>query len=199
MAHESISRKVIGGVITAGVIATLGLLGKWLLPGLAHLVATFFLTIWHLCVHLVSVPAWVLIALLLYVGTSLIRAYFRRRRRIREKAQPKTQRTTETNWRDYKCDVFHEIVWRWHYANQSQLKLVPFCLKCDTQIHPEIGHIDALGESARYRCDHCGNQVSLDGSHEAVVDRVTRQIQRKLRSPSKEWKLAIQTQGWRNR
>ena len=77
------------------------------------------------------------------------------------------------------------------------IHLLPFCLKCDTQIHPEIGHIDALGQKTRYACDNdnCGNQVLLDGSHEQIVDRVSRQIQRKLRSSGEEWKTAIRTQG----
>jgi hypothetical protein len=196
--HESISRKVIAGVITAGVIAVLGLLAKWLLPGLAHVAATFFLTVWRWCVHLVSVPAWLLILLSLYVGTSLIRAYLRHRSRTRQK----TQRPADPDWRDYTCDVFDEIVWRWGYASRGELlQLVPFCFKCDTQIHPEIGHIDALGEKTRYPCDNdnCRNQVLLDGSHEQVVDRVSRQIQRKLRSPSEELKTAIKANAWRNR
>jgi hypothetical protein len=195
--HESISRKVIAGVLIGIILAALGFLAKWLLPGLG----TFLLTIWHWCVHLVSVPVWLLILLSVYAGTSLIRAYLRHRGRTRQKPERAGDSPDEPNWQDYTCDVFYEIVWRWSYANQGKLQLVPFCLKCDTQIHPEIGHIDALGEKTRYACDNdnCGNQVLLDGSHEQVVDRVTRQIQRKLRSPSEEWKTGIKTQGWRKR
>jgi len=196
--HESISRKVIVGVLIGIILAALGFLAKWLLPGLG----TFLFTIWRWCLHLISVPAWLLIVLSLYVGTSLIRAYLRHRRRTRQNTQRADDSADEPDWDDYTCDVFHEIVWRWSYASRGGLiHLLPFCLKCDTQIHPEIGHIDALGQKTRYACDNdnCGNQVLLDGSHEEVVDRVARQIQRKLRSPSEEWKTAIQTQGWRNR
>ncbi len=193
--HESISRKVIAGVIIGIILAALGFMAKWLLPGLG----TFLLAVWHWCVHLVSVPAWLLILLSLYVGTSLIRAHLRHRRRTRRQ---NTKPADDPNWQDYTCDVFYEIVWRWSYPSQvGGIQPVPFCLKCDTQIHPEIGHIDALGEKTRYPCDNdnCRNQVLLDGSHEQVVDRVTRQIQRKLRSPGEEWKIAIKTQAWRNR
>jgi len=198
--HESISRKVIAGVITAGVIAVLGLLAKWLLPGLAHLAATFFLTVWRWSVHLVRLPAWLLIILSLYVATSLIRAYLRHRRRTRQNMQRADDSADEPDWRDYMCDVFYEIVWRWSYASGGGLlHLLPFCFKCDTQIHPKIGVIGPLGEKTSYTCDHCGNYVLVDGSHEEVVDRVSRQIDRKLRSPSEEWKTAIKTQGSRHR
>ena len=194
--HESISRKVIAGVITAVIVTVLGFLAKWLLPGLG----TFFLTIWRWCVHLVSVPASLLIVLSLYVGTSLIRAYLRHRRRTRQNTQHADEFADEPDWPDYTCDVFYEIVWRWSYASQGgRLQLVPFCFKCDTQIHPNIGSIGPLGEKTDYTCDHCGNQVLLDGSHEQVLDWISRQIQRKLRSPSKEWKTAIKTHGWRNK
>ena len=144
--HESISRKVIAGVITAVIVTVLGFLAKWLLPGLG----TFFLTIWRWCVHLVSVPASLLIVLSLYVGTSLIRAYLRHRRRTRQNTQHADEFADEPDWPDYTCD-------------------------------------------------HCGNQVLLDGSHDEVIDRVSRQIQRKLRSPGKEWKTAIKIHGWRNK
>ena len=194
--HESISRKVIAGVLIGIILAALGFLAKWLLPGLW----TFFVTIWRWCVHLVSVPAWLLIVLSLYVGTSLIRAYLRHRRRIRQKSQPADDSADEPDWRDYTCDVFHEIVWRWSYASRGELlQLVPFCFKCDTQIHPRIGSIGPLGEKTDYTCDHCGNQVLLDGSHEQILDWVSRQIQRKLRSPSEEWKNAIKDQASRSR
>jgi len=194
--HESISRKVIAGVIIGIILAALGFLAKWLLPGLG----TFLLTIWHWCVHLVSVPVWLLILLSLYAGTSLIRAYLRHRRRTRQKPERAGDSPDEPNWQDYTCDIFYEIVWRWSYPSQvGRLQLVPFCLKCDTQIHPQIGDIGPLGEKTSYTCDHCGNRVLLDGSQEEVVDRVSRQIQRKLRSPGEEWKIAIKTQGWRNR
>ena len=194
--HESIWRKVIAGVFTAGIIAVLG----WFLPGLLTVVAKFLLTIWRRCIHLVGVPAWLLTLLLLYVGTSLIRAYLRHRSRIRQKSQPSDDSPDEPDWRDYTCNVFHEIVWRWSYASRGRLfHLLPFCFKCDTQIHPKIGSIGPLGEKTDYTCDHCGNQVLLDGSHEQVLDWISRQIQRKLRSPSKEWKTAIKTHGWRNK
>ncbi len=184
--HESISRKVIAGVIIGIILAALGFMAKWLLPGLG----TFLLAVWHWCVHLV-------ILLSLYVGTSLIRAHLRHRRRTRRQ---NTKPADDPNWQDYTCDVFYEIVWRWSYPSQvGRLQLVPFCLKCDTQIHPQIGDIGPLGEKTSYTCDHCGNRVLLDGSQEEVVDRVSRQIQRKLRSPGEEWKIAIKTQGWRNR
>jgi len=191
--QESVSRKVIAGVLIGIILAALGFLAKWLLPGLW----TFFLTVWRWCIQLVSVPTWLLILLSLYVGASLLRAYLSHRRRTRQKNTQPAQRTL--NWSDYTCDVFHEIAWRWKYAHDGQLyELVPFCFKCDTQIHPRIGHVDSLGRSTNYQCDHCGNQVLVDGSQSAIDDWVTRQIQRKLRSPNKEWKTAIKTQGWRN-
>jgi hypothetical protein len=103
------------------------------------------------------------------------------------------------NWTDYKCDVFDAITWRWSYVNDGQLdQLVSFCFKCDTQIHPKIGYIDSLSERTDYTCDFCGNQVVLDGSHDEIVDRVSRQIQRKLRSPSEEWKAAIKAYASKN-
>jgi hypothetical protein len=153
-------------------------------------VGKFLVTLWHWCVHLVKVPAWLVIVLSLYVSVSLIRTYLRRRSRTRQQNTQPAQRTS--NWRDYTCDVFHEIVWRWEYGNRGQLiQFVPFCFKCDTQIHPQIGHIGPFGEKTDYHCDHCENRVLLDGSHEHVVDRISRQIQRKLRSPTEEWKTAI--------
>ena len=198
--QESIWRKVIAGVIAAviaaGIIAALG----WFLPGLLSLTAKSLLMVWRWCVHLVRVPAWLLIILSLYVGTSLIRAYLRHRRRTRQNTQRADDSADQPDWRDYMCDVFYEIVWRWSYASGGGLlHLLPFRFKCDTQIHPKIGVIGPLGEKTSYTCDHCGNQVLVDGSHEEVVDRVSRQIDRKLRSPSEEWKTAIKTQGWRNR
>ena len=200
--HESISRKVIAGVLIGIILAALGFLAKWLLPGLLSLAATSLLAVWRWCVHPVSVPAWLVTLLSVFVGTSLIHAYLRHRRRTRRNTQRADDSADEPDWDDYTCDVFHEIVWRWDYARQGELlQLAPFCFKCDTQIHPEIGHIDALGERTRYPCDNdnCGNQVLLDGSHEQIVDRVSRQIQRKLRSSGEEWKTAIRTQGWRKR
>jgi hypothetical protein len=191
MAQESIARKVVAGVLIGIILAAVGSLANWLLPG----VRTFFVSVWRLCIHLVAVPAWLLILLSLYVGTSLIRAYLRHR----SQTQQNTQRAAEPNWRDYTCDVFHQIVWRWGYGNNGQpVQLTPFCFKCDTQIYPEIGHISPLGEKASYHCDNCGNQVLVDGSHEYVVGWIARQIQRKLRSPAKEWKNAIKDHAGRN-
>ena len=147
--HESISRKVIAGVITAGVIAVLGLLAKWLLPGLAHLTATFFLTVWHWFVHPVNVPVWLLTALSLYTGITLLRVYLRHRKRTHKTATAqKSQQPHEPHSTDYRCDVFHQITWRWHYGYGGQLgEPAPYCLDCDTEIHPQIGHIDALGQT----------------------------------------------------
>ena len=198
--HESISRKVIAGVLIGIILAALGFLAKWLLPGLLSLAATSLLAVWRWCVHPVSVPAWLVILLSVFVGTSLIHAYLRHRRRTRRNTQRADDSADEPDWQDYTCDVFHEMTWRWGYDNRGQLlRLLPFCFKCDTQIRPEIGSIDALGEKTNYACDHCGNQVLLDGSHDHVVDWISRQIQRKLRSPSEDWKRAIKPQGWRNR
>ena len=99
----------------------------------------------------------------------------------------------EPHWREFTEFEFLGVLWRWDYGSRGDiLHLVSFCPRsgCDMQTYGRLGRYFGPGnESTVYHCDRCGHTPDINGSQEAIENRVLREIQRLLRSD--QWKNHI--------
>lgn len=130
----------------------------------------------------VGVPLW-LLAILVTLAFFVVVLPMLALVRNRESHEP---------WRGYAVDEFYGVRWRWDYYSDGRLKgLVPFCVNCDFQIRPSFASAYHAVDIWEYKCENCGHVgATIEELPEELHDRVTRQVQLKLRRG--EW---IGTQG----
>jgi len=95
--------------------------------------------------------------------------------------------------RSYTEDTFFGILWRWELTGYGKLGLnptglTPFCPHCDMQlVHDRTDQ----GGNMHFRCESCDRVYSpVMGSVDSVQERVSRDIQRILRTGEWRKKLA---------
>jgi C4-type Zn-finger protein len=85
------------------------------------------------------------------------------------------------------------VLWRWRYDYTGQINgLHSFCpvANCDMQIYGVFGpYRGPYQPTTEYVCDRCGHRETVVGSQEQIEDRVTREIQRLLRTET--WQHAL--------
>ena len=90
------------------------------------------------------------------------------------------------SWRNYTSDNFFGIKWAWRYDETGQVSgLYSLCPHCDYQIYPKPNYSWGI-DKVDFHCEACNSNL---GSHQDEVaqleNKVTRHIQRKLRTG--EW------------
>jgi hypothetical protein len=165
---DSVWSKVIAGVILAtGSAVAAYSVGWW--PSIAAITSKII----SLVVASTPVRNWLLapICLLALFGIYLLLAMLYPHR-------------TGPDWHDYREDTFFDLVWRWRYDRTGSITgLAPFCSRCDTQMlpGPAPGDNRYLPSRTGYRCGHCGNLVSTNGTHMDVEMRAYLEIDRNRR------------------
>lgn len=171
---------VIGAVLTTTVFV----------PGFWSWVGRVLWFTWRLLVSTVSVPVW-LIGVIGALTLTLL--YLAAKRALAAVSTPA--------FLAYKEDVIFGIRWRWSYAGNTLDEPREFCPQCDTRLlfRNEYGMPHGLvtrnyTHQTVFFCENCNWQSQpLDGNHGEVIDRVMRQIDRRLRSG--EWQRALPKKG----
>jgi hypothetical protein len=179
--RDSIKTSVIGGVLTAAVLAIAGaawgyLPGwKWFTDHLtliwAHLTSPATVPTWWLYI-LYAVGAGVLLVIAL-AGWATLTA---------------KKRPTYTG---YKQDRFFGVVWRWQYDNGRLAAPCAFCPSCDMRLVYSSEMYGLHGATTTLHCEVCRKDwVTESGELGDLVDKVGRQIDRKIRSG--EWRNYVE-------
>ena len=150
-----------GGTVIAGVAA--GVIADWL--GWAP-VGSWVATGFRWLVRPVGVPFIVLAAVSLFVAAVGLRW-------LRSLQQP-----PPPPWLTYREDNFLGAVWRWRYAGNYVMEesLRPYCPQCQTALRIEDGGY--RGMTTILVCDECSFSKELEGSHQKVIERIGRLIER---------------------
>ena len=92
----------------------------------------------------------------------------------------------------YIYDRFFEIDWYWRYLDGRiwEKYIIPRCPNCKSQLQPfqESGFI--IIDHVTLRCHHCGFNKRFEFNYEALLDRVKREVDRKI--VTGEYKIAEQ-------
>jgi len=169
--------QVVGTVIAAAILY---LFRSWL-PVIGSWLFSVIRAIWTFLIAGHAIPGWLLVIFVVCTLWLTVRVLLGFRT-----APSRSHEFTED---DYVKDSFFGLTWRWRYGQTGIYSVVPCCSRCDMQVHPRLDHVSTLSTLTGYHCDNCGQHVSLEGDHQNIEDKVTRQIQRKLRSG--EWKQVI--------
>jgi hypothetical protein len=180
--QDSLRNKILSGIIVSAIVAVFGYVGRSWWPPIGRWFLSVILIVWHFLLRPHQVFGWLLVILCFtafYCVLRLITA---------------VRRPERLTWRDYKEDSFFDILWRWDYGYRGEIhRAVPFCLRCDTQIVPQLD-MDygpwGRREVTYFICDHCdGTHLKLEDSLQDIESKVIRQIARNLRNDS--WKARI--------
>jgi hypothetical protein len=108
---------------------------------------------------------------------------------------PSLAQSPALSWKEYVCDEFLGIKWRWIYSpwEDRPVNLAPFCPRCDFQIFPRASGYVAT-ERVDFPCENCGFTRSFDMTYDELENRVHRSIQLNLRNGSWKAILARQTE-----
>jgi len=162
------------------IIALLGATAAVVVPGIFIGFGRALLLVWNFLTGSVSLPVWAIGAVAIAFLLSLYKNL-------------KTALTTGggSSFLLYTQDVFFGIRWRWKYYGNELGPVVAFCPRCDTRLLERDEYLSrrvgyASGSGILFYCDHCSwESQPLEGTHDDVIERVGRQIDRKIRN--KEW------------
>lgn len=133
---------------------------------------------WSLVISTHPIPGWVIVVASPMIVASLMRLWSLFVTSARD--MPAFFAYTEDN--------LFGLIWRWRWANGRISNLNCFCPACDNQIVDSMPVDDPRNYGSfthRFRCDRCGEMrgaVSGVGLEiQTVLDRVTREIQRRIR------------------
>jgi hypothetical protein len=168
--------------VTSGLIlaALVYVFRRWLPPLLGSVSrACGVACSWVMSTH--ATPGWLLIPLSAAAIWCIIK-FGTRMSRVPNQPEP--------HWRDFRAFEYMGVLWRWEYSSRGDVhSLVSFCPQedCDMQTFPKLGHYYGPGrESTKYPCDRCGHTPEIESGQYVIESRVTREIQRLLRSDA--WK-----------
>lgn len=180
--HDGIPTKVTVGVITGVILTALGYIERSWLPIAWSEIVWLFGVVWSWLATGHSVYGWLLIILIIFTTVAcfcLVAAL--------------VYQIPQFNWSNYRQDTFLGFVWRWDYFGNRIGDPVPYCCHCDTQIVPqetsEYGSTFQRQIFTSYVCDHCNTNDKRNESFQQTQNKVSRQIDRKLRND--EWKKAL--------
>jgi hypothetical protein len=149
------------GTVVAGLVVAIILALSGRIPAVEWGVAA-----WRWLVHPVPVP---LLALVVLVGALIV---FAVGTVLKSMAPPPPA------WMDYLQDNFLGIVWRWRYDGNhlTEWSIRPFCPECGIGLRGEQhGYKDM---TTSFTCDECRFTRDISGDGAAVIDRVSRLIER---------------------
>jgi len=182
---EKPSTKIVVAVVSGLILAGLIYICRHWLPSIFTWLARLAAAAWQWLSAAHAVPGWVLVILL--IGTSII--VIAGATRLRHATEP-----PESSWRDFIQFEYLGVLWRWHYTSSGDMhSLVSFCPAsgCDMQTFPRLGQwYGGSRQTTHYPCDRCGHTPEIEGSEHEIESKVTREIQRLLRSNG--WKEHVQ-------
>jgi endogenous inhibitor of DNA gyrase (YacG/DUF329 family) len=167
--HSSITSQVIAGVVVAAIIGAVSFI-----PGVFKWLEEAASSIWSHLRGTSELSNWSLYLLALMSIHTLV--YW-----IARVTQPKGPNITE-----YNQDTFLGVTWRWSYISGHPVNAWAFCPHCDTVlVYSEGSQFDPTQQTV-LTCETCGRDVLRhDGSKNYLVEKIHRQIDRKIRSG--EW------------
>jgi len=153
------------------VPVAVGLLVNWLTPfDIPAAVWSVLKWIWSLLVAKFSLPVWLILLLMLMIPAFILIliAVF-------------LNRSGETHL-TYVSDNFFGISWHWQYTwgELYDESIVPRCPQCKSVLQPveESGY--RVVDDITLLCHHCGFKQRFEFNLHTLVDRVKREIDRKI-------------------
>ena len=177
---DSIKTNVIGGIVTAGVLAIVGAVwafapGAWI--WFTHLLGSM----WAHLTSAASVPTWWLYVLYAISAAVVLTVGLRVRKAVMN---------TESTVTDYTEDRFFGAVWRWRYAHGGPTGTWAFCPRCDTVLVYSYRR-DYGAVKTTLHCETCDLDIAAEpGDRDDLLGKVHRQIDRKIRTG--EWKNYVE-------
>lgn len=163
---SSITTRVIGGVLTAGILWAISKI-----PGALSWVADRCVSFWHHITNSSIVPN----GLLYLLGGCAVYSLLATGRYFWQLRGPTVNQYNE--------DKFLGLVWRWSFTFKgSPTNTWAFCPNCDTQLvytpKYEYGNIKTI-----LSCETCNtNLLTHEGDKDYLVEKINRQIDRKIRN-----------------
>lgn len=173
--HSSITSQVIAGVVVAAIVGAVSFI-----PGVFKWLVEVASSIWSHIFGTSELPNWSLYLMALMSIHTLV--YW-----IARITKPKGPRVTE-----YNQDTFLGVTWRWSYISGRPSNAWAFCPQCDTVlVYTESSRFDPHQQTV-LTCETCNRDVlHHDGDKDYLVDKIHRQIDRKIRSG--EWLSVVQS------
>ena len=156
----------------------ISLLVNWLtpinIPGTIWKIITWFA---GLFVIKATLPVWGIILLMLVIPLLIGIVFFLLR-----------TSSTET-YLTYISDIFFEISWHWRYTGNKLYNedIIPRCPSCKTLLQPS----NVVVNEFTFICSHCGFQKEFEYSYDELLNRVKKEIDRKI--ITEEYKTVKQT------
>jgi hypothetical protein len=189
--RKPISREILVGVAIGVLIGWVSGFFRWLwhvIVATVMALATLWQeSVWPALSAPITLPVWVglLLALLAVWGASRWLVPFIMARR---KPAPR---------RDYFQDNQLGVVWRWDYGafgdGPSFSTFKAYCPNCDSEMVREYS-FSYDDEFSLMRCQNCGaGSSNVRGNYDALVGRVHREVERKIRTG--DWLKVVESQG----
>ena len=183
---EKLSTKIIATVVGGLILAAVLYICRNWLPSIFRRLGHALIAVWSWTFARHLVPGWMLIALSIFAAYGVISVA----RKFPRKPEP-----SQSNWRDFTEFEYEGVLWRWQFSYHGDIQLLTsFCAQpgCDMQIFPKIGpYRGPYRETTTYECDRCGHAIDMDGSKDEIESKVTREIQRLLRTDG--WKKHVRS------
>lgn len=177
---NSIKSNVIGGVLTAGVLAIAGVVWAFA-PGAWAWFTNLWALAWAYLTSSASLPMWLVYVLYIASAAWLIRIGLGIYSAISNK---------EPTFIEYSRDCFFGAIWRWHYVQGCPTGIWSFCQACDTVLVYSY-QWDYGEQKTKLFCETCNRPIHTEqGDKGDLVAKVHRQIDRKIRNG--EWKNYVE-------
>ena len=174
---------ILYGTVASVLATVICALLAFLVPGLYRWALDAGSAAWKFLTAAGGTPRWVLIVLAAVAAPTVYRAL-----RLLLPAKSAGPTVRPARFTDYTEDTFFGVVWRWAYQQGKLLPPAGFCPTCDTQL---VYSEPYRGISVSLVCEHCHKTVyDGEGGLEDALNRVARQIERKLRSG--EWQRMVE-------
>jgi len=173
---HSIRNSVIATVVGSLIVALI----LWLVPGAWAWVKSAFAWLNHFLTSTATIPMWLLAVMILAILPTVILIIIGI---VALSKQPEGPA-----WTDYTKDQFDGMTWRWQYAGNSMINLWCYCPDDDTAL---VYSFDEFLDKIAFHCESCKRNFGpFPGSRKYILDKVRRQIDRKVRNG--EWKTMVQ-------
>jgi hypothetical protein len=170
--HDPVWSKVIGGLITAALLAIAGWVvhreNWWPVVWRGVVTAWSFIfsttPIRHWVLGLLIIAVLLLVVILIFLAVILLRA----------------RKQNSPDWQSYTSDSFYDLKWVWAYEGREVLLKAVLCSHCGYQVGPDS--TSRFDSRVRFHCDSCGRTVPVEGqSWDSLQSVVVRLVQKKLR------------------